>query len=99
MHRFIFLVILALGSLAVTWRGRKISWWAFGISFVVDFVVSCTMEGHDRPTEQWEIAISYAMGASFFGQIFMAIWYATIPPTCPHCGQRRSPPSQGIDMI
>lgn len=90
MHRFIFMAILALVSLLVTWRGRKIAWWAFAISLIVDFVVGISID-HDRPPEQWEIAINYATAVGFFGQIFMAIWYGTNPPTCPKCGNVGDP--------
>lgn len=86
MHRFIFLAIVALASLAITWRGRKFSGWALVLSLITDFVVAMTYTDHASVPEGLQIAAMWAMGVGLFGQIFLSIWYATVPSTCPKCG-------------
>lgn len=86
MFRCLFLVFLALAGIAITYRGRKFSGYAFWITLFVDALVCMTFTDHATVPEVWQIG---AVGAIVFGllaQVLMAIWYATVPPVCPHCG-------------
>lgn len=89
MFRCIFLVLLALSAVAITYRGRKFSGYAFGISLIVDAVVCMTFTDHMTVPEVWQIGVVAAIIFGLLAQILMAIWYNTHPPTCPDCGHRK----------
>lgn len=92
MNIFIFVSIISAFAVAATWKGKKISWWSFVITFFVYWVFVAYLS--DRRTvieEWWEMAIYWAIGAGFFGQVFMAIWYNIVPvpqTCCAQCGRK-----------
>jgi len=89
VNRFVFMAILAIATLVITWRGKKISAAMVVATIFSSFAICISLDGPGKieTTNGEAVGIIWSMIAANFGQFFLWVWFSTSPPVCRHCGK------------
>ncbi|MFA6423778.1 MAG: hypothetical protein WCV83_00510 [Candidatus Magasanikbacteria bacterium] len=90
MSLFFFFALMSIVANALTFKGKKFSWWGFAFVFVGGALAAVAFsESRELPIldHSWQVAASWAGLSGLIGPVVQVAWFSTNPPKCSECGR------------